>query len=133
MKVITFGNFDIIHPGHIAYLKFAKLQGSKLYTIVATDYFSEKIKGRVNINKEDKRKQDIIKLNIADVVLLGSKTNPFESILKIKPDVIVLGYDQKAPINEIKKLFPKIKILKAPEFKPSIFKSSIIKKNAKLN
>ena len=129
MKVITFGNFDFIHPGHIHYLQYAKKQGQKLYTIVASDELSEKIKNRKNVFNQNQRFKQIQDLKISDKVIKGSKNNPFEILNKIKPDIIVLGYDQKAPIKQIKILLPKCKILRAPEFKSHIFKSSIIKNN----
>ena len=129
MKVITFGNFDFVHPGHIHYLEFAKKQGNKLYTIVASDELSEKIKKRKNVFNQNQRFKQIQNLNISDKVIKGSKNNPFEILNKINPDIIVLGYDQKAPIKQIKILLPKCIILRAPEYKSHIFKSSIIKKN----
>ena len=133
MKVLTFGTFDLIHPGHIAYLKFAKEQGSYLYTIVATDLISERIKERQNIYKENKRLESIKNLKISDKVIIGSKDNPLGLVKDINPDIIVLGYDQRAPIKELIKIIPNLKIIRAPKFKPEIFKSSLIKQNAKLN
>jgi len=129
LKVLTFGNFDFIHPGHIHYLNFAKKQGSKLFTVVASDEISEKIKQRKNVFNQNQRIQQINRLKISDEVLKGSNKNPFQILIQIKPDIIVLGYDQKAPIKNIKDLLPNSKIIRAPEFKSHAFKSSLIKKN----
>jgi cytidyltransferase-like protein len=129
LKVLTFGNFDFIHPGHIHYLNFAKKQGSKLFTVVASDEISEKIKQRKNVFNQNQRIQQIKRLKISDEVLKGSNKNPFQILIQIKPDIIVLGYDQKAPIKNIKDLLPNSKIIRAPEFKSYAFKSSLIKKN----
>ncbi len=129
MKILTFGNFDFIHPGHVHYLEFAKKQGGELYTVVASDEISEKIKNRKNIFNQNQRIKYIKNLKISDKVLKGSNKNPFKILIEIKPDIIVLGYDQKAPIKNIKALLPKCKILRAPEFKSHVFKSSLIKQN----
>lgn len=129
MKVLTFGNFDFIHPGHISYLNFAKQQGGQLYTVVASDQISEKIKQRKNIFNQTQRILQIQKLQIADFVIAGHNKDPFKILLKIKPDIIVLGYDQKAPITVIQNFLPEVKILRAPEFKKHVYKSSLIKKN----
>ena len=130
MKVLTFGTFDIVHPGHIFYLEYAKSQGSLLYTVIASDYISENLKQRKNIYNQKDRMQHIEKLNIADVIIAGSNTNPLAILNKIQADIIVLGHDQKAPIEAIQKALPLTKILRAPKFKDHIFKSSLIKKNA---
>jgi len=129
LKVLTFGNFDFIHPGHIHYLNFAKTKGEKLYTVVASDELSEKIKNRKNIFNQNQRVKQVEKLKIADKVLKGSSHNPFQILIEIKPDIIVLGYDQKAPIQKIKTLLPKTQIIRASKFKSHAFKSSLIKKN----
>ena len=93
--VVTAGTFDIIHPGHYNTLKYAKSLGDKLIVIVSRDKTVEKIKGRKPIIPEEQRRLTVEALKPVDKAVLGSLTNKLEPILNIKPDIIVLGPDQK--------------------------------------
>gem|GEM_PF-2920555 len=46
-KVLTFGTFDHLHPGHESYLIQAKAYGDELITIVALDETVKRIKGKL--------------------------------------------------------------------------------------
>jgi len=93
--VVTAGTFDILHPGHYHLLKYAKSLGDKLIVIVARDETVKKIKGRKPIIPEEQRRFMVEALKPVDKAILGSLNNKLEPILDIKPDVIVLGPDQK--------------------------------------
>ena len=86
--VLTFGTFDIFHPGHEHYLSEAKKHGDTLIVIIARDQTVKKIKGRPPRNTEDIRKKNLEQSNIADEITLGSLNNPFECIEKYRPDVL---------------------------------------------
>lgn len=93
-KVMASGTFDILHMGHVHYLKEAKKLGDHLTVIVATDNTVRKLKHQP-INPEHIRVQLISELKAVDKALLGSDTEDIYSILDdIKPDIIALGYDQ---------------------------------------
>jgi cytidyltransferase-like protein len=121
--VITFGTFDITHKGHIDYLTQAKKHGDFLITIIARDI---NIKPNC-IHSEQERKQAVEKLAIADLVVLGDKKDKLNILKKYNPDIICLGYDQKANIAEIAKASD-AQIIRLKSFKPEIYKSSILKK-----
>lgn len=134
MKILTFGTFDILHIGHINYLKQAKKinENAELWVIVSRDINAEKIKQKKLIHNENERLEIIKNLKIVDKAILGEKQNIFKSVKKINPDIVVLGYDQK-PINEIlekKFIEQKInaKIIRAKPFKEHKSKSSKIRK-----
>ena len=97
--VLASGVFDLLHLGHIKYLEAAKKKGgkyAKLIVIVARDQTVEKTKGRKPIIPEKQRCALINSLKVVDKAILGHKKLDIEEIInKIKPDVIVLGYDQK--------------------------------------
>jgi len=122
--VLTFGTFDLAHPGHIAYLTEAKSHGDYLVTVIARDSNVSKSV----LHSEEQRKQQIEKLNIADKVILGSKNNKMEVIHEYAPDIICLGYDQQADEEQLAKL-TNAKIIRCKSFKPHVFKSKILKKN----
>ncbi len=94
MKVLAAGTFDILHPGHYEFLKYAKSLGDELVVVVARDKTVEKLKGRKPIIPEEQRRVMVEALKPVDRAILGSINNMFEPILKEKPDIIVLGPDQ---------------------------------------
>ena len=122
--VLTFGTFDLAHPGHIAYLTEAKSYGDYLITVISRD---KNLQKKV-LNSETQRFKQIQKLNIADEVILGSLTNKLDVINKYNPDIICLGYDQIANTEQLKEI-TNAKIIRCKSFKPHVFKSNILKKH----
>lgn len=99
--VFTGGVFDIIHPGHIYTLSSAKNLGDVLVVTVATDKTVKKMKGHAPLNDEAKRVELVAALRTVDLALLGSETDMFEVVERVRPDVIALGYDQKHDVDEL--------------------------------
>lgn len=90
--VVATGVFDILHPGHVFYLERSRALGDELAVIVARDV---NVRHKpVPIIPEAQRLRMISALSVVDRAMLGSKTDIFESIEKLKPDIITLGYDQ---------------------------------------
>jgi len=92
-KVLATGTFEILHPGHIAYLKRAKELGDELIVIVARDSMIKH--KRKPIIPEKQRLKMVQALKIVDKAILGSEKDIFEPVHKIKPDIIALGHDQR--------------------------------------
>jgi FAD synthetase len=92
IRVLATGTFDILHPGHILYLQKAKELGDELYVIVSRDSMvHHKPKP---IIPEDQRLKIIQALKVVDSAQLGSESDIYEPLYSIKPDIIVLGFDQ---------------------------------------
>lgn len=87
------GVFDILHTGHISYLEQARSMGDELYVVVACD---ETVKKRKHdpITPEDMRLKIVSSLKPVDHAIIGSNCNFYDVLNEIKPDVIVLGFDQ---------------------------------------
>jgi FAD synthetase len=136
-RVLAFGTFDGLHPGHLYYLNTAKKFGTELIVVIARDKTVKKIKGKKPILKEKERKKLIESLKSVDKAVLGKKKRKLTEIIKrLKPQVIVLGYDQKPTKKELKKELKKIKVkaeikrvkaLNSRRFKSSKLKKEIIK------
>lgn len=127
-KVLVFGTFDSIHPGHKFFLNEAKKLGD-LYVSVASDASVEKRKLKKPVKNEAARLKGIESLKLARAVSIGDRVfGQWSEIKKIKPDTIALGYDQKELGVELKKIQKKfgfkVKIIKS--FKPKEFHSSIL-------
>ena len=135
--VLAFGTFDYLHPGHCNFFQQAKKLG-RLIVIVARDKNVKKIKNlRPHKNERSRLATVAIDPNVCKA-LLGDQTDFLKPILKIKPDIIVLGFDQKtfsipSLQTKLKKhnLMPKIIRLKS--YKPQEFKSSLLRKKARTN
>lgn len=128
IKVMAFGTFDRLHPGHLNFFGQAKKCGDYLVIVVARDINVKKIKGRFPKKNEKQRLAAIKKAGVGDKVLLGQIKNPYAVIKKEKPAVIALGYDQKSFSQGLGAKFPEIKIVRLKSFKPNIYKSSKINK-----
>ncbi|MBI2208586.1 FAD synthase [Candidatus Woesearchaeota archaeon] len=129
---MAFGSFDILHEGHLNYLKQAKKYGDYLVVIVARDENIEKFKGKKPKHNESQRLNNIKKLNFADEAVLGHKDDILKVLEEYKPDIICLGYDQKTIDEnklreELEKRNIKAKIARCRPFKPEVYKSSKIR------
>ncbi|MHA2227322.1 MAG: adenylyltransferase/cytidyltransferase family protein [Candidatus Hodarchaeales archaeon] len=101
--VLTGGVFDIIHLGHLKTLKKAKERGDLLFVVVASDSTVKKNKGRFPLNSQKNRIELLTQINVVDFALPGSADpSQFLNIVeKIKPNIIVLGYDQSLNENKL--------------------------------
>ncbi len=105
--VLTSGAFDIIHPGHIKMLWEAKKIGgrnSKLVVVLARDTTIKKRKNREPLFDEKSRLFIVSNLKPVDEAVLGYRKFSFEKIIKkIKPNIVVFGYDQTGLMREFMK------------------------------
>ena len=92
--VLAGGVFDIIHPGHIHTLNAAKALGGVLVVAIATDKTAQKMKKRPPLHNQELRRELVSCLSMVDKAIVGHEDDIFETVKAIKPDIIVLGYDQ---------------------------------------
>ena len=120
VKVMATGTFDILHLGHIYFLKEAKKLGDTLAVVVATDSTVRKLKHEP-VNPEQIRLDLIKELKIVDEAYLGHEEDMYEILKEVKPDIITLGYDQihdeKTIEKELKKRNIKAKVVRLREYK----------------
>jgi len=120
VKVMATGTFDLLHMGHIYYLREAKKLGDKLAVVVATDSTVRRLKHEP-VNPEEIRLGLIKEIRIVDEAYLGHEDDMYKIVQEIKPDVIALGFDQihdeKKIESELKKRGLKAKVVRLTEFK----------------
>jgi FAD synthetase len=120
VKVMATGTFDLLHQGHIYYLKEAKKLGDKLAVVVATDSTVRRLKHEP-VNPEEIRLILIKELKVVDEAYIGHEDDMYEIVEEIKPDIIALGFDQIHDENKIKKELEKrkidVKVERLEEFK----------------
>jgi FAD synthetase len=132
---MVFGVFDLLHPGHISFLKQAKKLGNFLVVSVARDANVKKVKGKLPVFDEKKRLENVKQLKIANKVVLGGLKDAWPHIEKEKPDIIALGYDQASFVGNLphglKNHGLKTRVVRLRPFRPEVFKSKILRSKHK--
>jgi D-beta-D-heptose 7-phosphate kinase/D-beta-D-heptose 1-phosphate adenosyltransferase len=95
--VFTNGVFDLLHPGHVRYLRDARALGAALIVGVNSDRSVRAIKGPERpINPEDERAElllALLALAAVDAAVVFDEETPHALIARIRPDVLVKGAD----------------------------------------
>jgi rfaE bifunctional protein nucleotidyltransferase chain/domain len=95
--VFTNGVYDILHPGHVRYLKAARALGDALIVGVNSDRSVRAIKGPSRpINSENERAEILAALACVDAAVIFDEDTPADIIRAIQPDVLVKGADWAA-------------------------------------
>jgi len=114
------GVFDLIHPGHISYLQQAKALGDELVVVIACDDTVRRQKHEP-ITPDYMRAKIVENLKPVDRAVVGKNGGSiFDIVKEIKPDIIVLGYDQHFREDELRKQLAaqglgNIKVVRATE------------------
>jgi FAD synthetase len=121
LKVVACGGvFDILHPGHGFFLEKAKGYGDLLVVVVARDSTVERRK-RIPIVPEEQRLEMVRYLKPVDHAVLGGRGDFLRIIEDIKPDVIVLGPDQRHDAGyireELKRRGLRVEVKRIREYK----------------
>ncbi|MDX9713909.1 MAG: D-glycero-beta-D-manno-heptose 1-phosphate adenylyltransferase [Dissulfurispiraceae bacterium] len=93
--VFTNGCFDIIHVGHVRYLREAKKLGSILVVGLNSDSSVAGLKPGRPINPQDQRAEVLSALEMVDYVVIFEEDTPYSLIKFIEPDLLVKGGDWK--------------------------------------
>jgi D-beta-D-heptose 7-phosphate kinase/D-beta-D-heptose 1-phosphate adenosyltransferase len=93
--VFTNGVFDLLHPGHVRYLRDARALGDLLIVGVNSDRSVKALGKAPNrpINPEDERAEVLAALASVDAVVVFDEDTPHEIISALQPDVLVKGAD----------------------------------------
>ena len=130
---MVFGTFDGLHQGHLDFLKQAKKLSKKSFLIasIARDKNVYKIKKVKPIFGEKKRAILVKKCKLVDRVVLAGIKNHLPHILKERPDIIALGYDQRNYTKNLKKDLKNkglvVNIVRLKPYKKHTFKNHLLK------
>ena len=92
--VFTNGVFDLVHPGHVRYLRDARALGDALIVAVNSDRSARANKGDARpITPEHERAEVLLALASVDAVVIFEEKTPHDIIGRIQPDVLVKGAD----------------------------------------
>ena len=79
---------------HIHTLNAAKALGGILVVAIATDKTAKKMKKRSPLHNQELRRELVSCLSMVDKAIVGHEDDIFQTVKEVKPDIIVLGYDQ---------------------------------------
>lgn len=126
--VLCFGTFDGLHPGHEDYFRQALEYGDRLVVIVARDETVTSVKGRPPKQSEAVRLAAVRAHPLVNEARLGLPGDKYKVIEEIRPDVIVLGYDQQAFTEQLEGVLRirglSCRVVRANSYLPHIYKSS---------
>lgn len=101
--VFTNGCFDVVHRGHIEFLRFCKLQGDIVVVGLNSDSSVKTIKGPDRpINNQYDRAAVMAALETVDYITIFDEPDPLNLIKRLRPDVLVKGQDwqQKGVVGQ---------------------------------
>ena len=87
---LCYGHFNLIHPGHLRYLKYAKNLATKLVVVVVSDQELDKDSFGQHFSEED-RAESLANLQIVDYVTILNDNTLNKLISIVKPKFLVLG------------------------------------------
>jgi bifunctional ADP-heptose synthase (sugar kinase/adenylyltransferase) len=90
--IMCHGVFDVVHPGHIRHLLYAKSKGSVLVASLTADRHIMKANMRPYI-PEDIRALNLAALEMVDYVIIDPNSTPLANIAAIQPDFFAKGYE----------------------------------------
>ena len=90
--VMCHGAFDIVHPGHLRHLTYARTKADLLVASITTDAEITKANYRPYV-PEELRALNMAALEVVDFVLVDHNATPIENILYLQPDFFAKGYE----------------------------------------
>jgi len=99
VDVVAQGTFDILHPGHVHYLREAAAMGDRLHVIVARG--ANVTHKAPPVVPDGQRVEMVEALKPVDEARIGHPEDIFVPIEEIEPEIIALGYDQYHEVEGI--------------------------------
>lgn len=90
--IMCHGTFDLVHPGHIRHLIYAKSKAAILVASLTSDAHIQKASFRPFVPQE-LRAMNLAALEVVDYVVIDENATPIENIKTIQPDYFAKGYE----------------------------------------
>ena len=90
--VMCHGTFDLVHPGHLRHLAYAKSKGALLAVSITSDEYVVKADMRPYV-PEELRSLNLAALELVDFVVIDNNSDPISLINRLQPDIFVKGYE----------------------------------------
>lgn len=93
--IMCHGVFDVVHPGHLRHLIYAKSKAPILVASLTADVHITKGQHRPYV-PQDLRALNLAAFEVVDFVLVDSEPTPLKNLLQIQPDFFAKGYEYNA-------------------------------------
>lgn len=93
--IMCHGVFDVVHPGHLRHLIYAKDKADILVASLTADRHIAKGKFRPHV-PQDLRALNLAAFEIVDYVLIDPNDTPLENVRRLQPDYFAKGYEYNA-------------------------------------
>src|SRR5690349_19713054 len=93
--IMCHGVFDLVHPGHVRHLIYAKGKADLLVVSITADRHIEKGKYRPHV-PQDLRALNLAALEMVDFVIIDPNAKPLDTIASLQPDFFAKGYEYVA-------------------------------------
>ncbi|MFQ5955528.1 MAG: PfkB family carbohydrate kinase [Kiloniellales bacterium] len=90
--IMCHGVFDVVHPGHLRHLLYAKTKASILIASLTADAHVEKGRNRPHV-PQDLRALNLAAYEMVDYVIIDEHATPIENIKHLEPDFFAKGYE----------------------------------------
>ena len=90
--IMCHGTFDVVHPGHVRHLLYAKTKGDILVASLTADEHIQKANFRPYV-PEDLRAINLAALEVVDFVIIDREATPLRNLAVIQPDYFAKGYE----------------------------------------
>jgi rfaE bifunctional protein kinase chain/domain len=93
--IMCHGVFDVVHPGHLRHLIYAKSKADILVASLTADRHITKGAMRPHV-PQDLRALNLAAFELVDYVIIDANDKPLENLRKIQPDFFAKGYEYNA-------------------------------------
>ena len=125
-KIITYGNFDLLHYGHINLLQRAKEMGDYLIVALSTDEFNSVEKNKITYFSYEERKRLLEAIRYVDLVIPeNSWEQKISDVKEFKIDTFVIGNDWKGKFDFLKEYCDVVYLERTPEISTSKIKQDL--------
>ena len=93
--IMCHGVFDIVHPGHVRHLLYAKSKADILVASITADIHIDKGLYRPHV-PQDLRAANLAAFEMVNYVIIDANADPIPNILKVQPDFFAKGYEYNA-------------------------------------
>src|SRR6202046_3153853 len=93
--IMCHGVFDVVHPGHLRHLLYAKSKADILVASLTADRHIAKGRYRPHV-PQDLRAINLAAFEVVDYVIIDPEPTPLKNIALIKPDIFAKGYEYQA-------------------------------------
>lgn len=90
--IMCHGVFDLVHPGHLRHLMYAKSKGDILIASLTCDAYIGKANYRPFVPQQ-LRAMNLAALEIVDYVIIDEQPTPLDNIAYLQPDYFAKGYE----------------------------------------